>query len=100
MPQRPPKLGTFPVSLRDYQIENPVIHEMLMNYDDGDLYVVNDKGELISLSKDIFMYIVSSRIQNINLVSVSAPDKSIPSPPINERKYNWWYLCVEKERDM
>lgn len=98
MPQRPSK-GRFPISLRDYRVADPAIHELLMNYDNGELYVVQGDGTLISISEDIFWYIVASKIQNADIIIVDAPDKDVVTPPVEERKYNGWYFCVTKRRD-
>lgn len=94
-----PNLSHFPISLRDRRVPDPRPRELLIDYENGDLFVVTDEGELKSLSKDIFDSIVSSKLGNITLNVVDSSDNPMSTdPPLTDRAYNSWYFIITKKR--
>ena len=101
MPRIPDPLGSYPMVLRDYQVEHPRLGELLLDYTNYDLYYVNrQSGELVSVAQDIYNRILMAKMQNTGFVVADA-DKQTPVPPSNQiwppvsdRQYNRFYYVV------
>lgn len=104
MPHLPEKFGTYPLVLRDFRVENLKLGEILMDYDKYELYYVKrDTGELVSVARDIFNYILALRTQNSFFEIIDADLQDPPMintedeyPPIKERKYNHFYYIIRR----
>ena len=78
MPHLPEKFGTYPLVLRDFRVENLKLGEILMDYDKYELYYVKrDTGELVSVARDIFNYILALRTQNTFFEIIDATQEEI-----------------------
>lgn len=105
MPHLPEKLGSFPLTFREYDVPDPKRGELLLNYDNNELYMVRKSdGQIISVARDIYNKILESRIQN-NTVYIIDADKMSPVPgkdelvpPISEREYNGFYYIITGRR--
>lgn len=100
MPHVPKPLGSFPLVLRDYRIANPRKGELLLNYNDYELYYCNMNGNVISMAQEIYDKILSSKLQN-TYIYIADADKQNPIPQSNEvwprvddRMYNGLYFVV------
>ena len=104
MPHLPERFGTYPLVLRDYRVDNLQLGEILMDYSNFELYYVQrDTGELVSIARVIYDYILKLRTEN-TFVDVIDADKLDPPqitlddeyPKIQDRKYNHLYYIVKR----
>lgn len=101
MPHVPDPLGSYPMVLRDYMVPNARKGELLLNYENYDLYYVNyQTGVKISMAQDIYDRIMMAKLQNtyFNLCDADKEDP-VPGrneiwPPVAERKYNQFYYVI------
>lgn len=101
MPHVPNPLGSFPLTLRDYNIKNPRRGELLLDYTTYDLYYINKHtGQMVAVAKDIYDRIMAAKLQNTT-INIKDADKQDPIPgrneiwpPVSERKYNNFYYIV------
>lgn len=100
-----PSYGSFPLTLRDYLVKSPRKGELLLNYQNNELYFVRiSTGEVVSVAKTIYNKILSSKIKNSKLIVFDA-DKLVPQPGKDEivppkiaRDYNAMYLVIKGRR--
>jgi hypothetical protein len=86
-------------------VSNPKRGELLLNYDNNELFFVRkSNGEIVSIARSIYDKIMSTRIKN-NKVEVFSADTLDPRPgkydivpPLNERIYNAFYFIVTGRR--
>lgn len=78
-----PELGSYPLTLRDHDISNPRLGELLLDYTNYELYYVNrNTGEKVSMAQDIYQRILRARMQNTNFVRY---DNTNHPSPVTER---------------
>lgn len=100
-----PILGSFPLTLRDYNVMDPRRGELLINYANNELFFVKkEDGSIVSMARDIYDRIMASRVQN-NEIVIYDVDKISPPPgkkdlvlPPKDRKYNGMYLMVTSRK--
>ena len=99
----PKPLGGYPLVLRDIDVTNPHIGELLLDYKTNDLYYVNKSKEVKSISKDIFDKLISVKLENPDIVIAKDKNDSpgVSSdiqliPPIDKRPMNSWYMNITK----
>lgn len=78
-----PTLGSYPLTLRDFEVNNPRRGELLLDYTKHELYYINrDTGERVSVAQDIYQRILRAKMQNTNIVRYDNTDQ--PSPVTNQ----------------
>ena len=100
-----PGLGSFPLILRDYMVPDPRKGELLLNYENNELYFVRKStGEVISIARNIYDKILATKIKNNRIVVYDA-DKLNPQPgrdeivpAVKDREYNAFYFIVAGRR--
>lgn len=74
-----PTLGSYPLTLRDFDINNPRRGELLLDYTNYELYYINrNTGERVSVAQDIYQRILRARMQNTNFVRYNNTEHSSP----------------------
>ncbi|MBR1987803.1 MAG: hypothetical protein IKA36_02060 [Clostridia bacterium] len=103
MPHLPESLGRYPLVLRSFDVKDLKIGEILMDYNNYELhYVRRDTGELISVARDIFNYIMALRTQNtfVDVIDADTLDTPVSKetvyPAISDRRYNHMYFVIKK----
>lgn len=106
MPHKPKQLGSFPLVLRDYKVPNPIRGELLMDYNNNEMYFVKKStGNVTSVARDIYDKIMASKIQNNKIHTFDYdkvtphPDKNDIVPPVRDRQYNGIYFLIIGRRD-
>lgn len=98
MAHRPAKLGRFPLILRNKESRNVRPGELLMDFDNSELYIVNPAtGEKISISQNIFNILVNQKIQNtkIKVIDMTKIGANVDNyPPVDLRVTNGMYFKV------
>lgn len=65
-----PELGSYPLTLRDYDVSNPRGGELLLNYETDDLYYINRKtGNRSRVADDIYRRILEAKVQNNKIIT-------------------------------
>ena len=78
-----PELGSYPLTLRDFDISNPRRGELLLDYSKYELYYANKyTGELVSMAQDIYQRILRAKMENTNIIRYDNTDN--PSPVIGK----------------
>ena len=74
-----PELGSYPLTLRDYEVNNPRPGELLLDYTNFELYYINrNTGERVSMAQDIYQRILNARMQNTNIVRYDNTEHPTP----------------------
>lgn len=77
-----PELGSYPLTLRDFEVNNPRRGELLLDYTNFELYYINrNTGERVSMAQDIYQRILRARMQNTNIIRYDNTEH--PSPVVN-----------------
>ena len=78
-----PELGSYPLTLRDFEVNNPRRGELLLDYINYKLYYINrHTGERMSIAQDIYQKIIKAKLQNTNIAIYD--NTSHPSPVIDQ----------------
>lgn len=74
-----PELGSYPLTLRDYEVNNSRPGELLLDYTNFELYYINrNTGERISMAKDIYQRILRAKVQNTNIIRYDNTEHPLP----------------------
>lgn len=104
MPHKPEEFGRFPLIARRRDTQKPIRAELLLDYENLQLYFCNKKtGTVDTVAKDIFNKIVETRVTNSSVQTVDA-DKMDPPMiketdiplSINRRVNNRFYYIIKK----
>ena len=95
-----PKLGTYPLTLRDANIKVPKRGELLYDYTDSNVestiyYIDRETLEKINLFESSINNIKEANLENTDIIVVKDTDILL--------HYVWWfknspYLCINKKR--
>lgn len=102
----PNPLGGIPLILRDVDTKNPRNGELLLDYENADLYYVNRKtGVKSKLADYIYKKIVESKLENstIEIVHSDSPGAEVEDPEIPDvanRAMNTWYFNIIKRAEI
>ena len=76
-----PELGSYPLTLRDFEVNNSRKGELLLDYTNYELYYINrNTGERVSMAQDIYQRILRAKMQNTNIIRYDNTEH--PSPVI------------------
>ena len=97
----PNPLGSYPLSLRSYDVPSPRKGELLLNYSNYYLYYCDRyTGKIIPIAENIYREILKIKIQN-SVINICDADKQDPVPgpreiwpPVSERSFNETYMVI------
>lgn len=102
----PNPLGGIPLILRDTNTKNPRDGELLLDYNNADLYYVNKRTGLKSkLADSIYKKIIASKLENstIEIVHSDSPEVEVEDPiipDVTDRAMNTWYMNIIKREEI
>jgi len=97
----PNPLGSYPLSLRSYDVPSPRKGELLLNYSNYYLYYCDRyTGKIIPIAENIYREILKAKVQN-TVVKICDADKQNPIPPrseiwppVSEREFHGAYIVI------
>ena len=94
----PNPLGSYALILRDESVSNPRRGELLLDYENYDIYYINkDSAEKMNLAKIIYDKIIAAKLQNTHLQICKDPEISGEEPDLPEivdRDPNTFYYTI------
>lgn len=76
----PSPLGSYPLTLRDYNVSNPRDGELLLDYENSDLYYINRADHTkVRMADEIYRRIIEAKLQNAKFI-IYNKDKEKKSP--------------------
>lgn len=65
----PSPLGSYPLTLRDFNVTNPRDGELLLDYENSDLYYINrSTHEKVRMADEIYRRILEAKLQNAKFI--------------------------------
>lgn len=94
----PNPLGSYPLSLREHDIANPRVGELMLNYENYDLYYNHPTDGLVSISRMIYKRIIAAKLENTYIQITHSDDyphaEEPVLPDIADRKVNTFYINI------